>query len=96
MREFLYVKDLARAVLFSIKNKMSDSLYNVGTGVVLSISELAFMVKEVVGFKGEIVWDSSKPDVTPRKLMDVSKLKKIGWNSEIDLEKGLNITYLWF
>ena len=96
MREFLYVKDLARAVLFSIKNKMSDSLYNVGTGVDLSISELAFMVKEVVGFKGEIVWDSSKPDVTPRKLMDVSKLKKIGWNSEIDLEKGLNITYLWF
>ncbi len=96
MREFLHVKDLAKAVLFSIENKMNDSLYNVGTGVDLTISELALMVKEVVGYQGKIVWDSSKPDGTPRKLMDVSKLKKIGWNSEIDLGKGLSITYRWF
>lgn len=96
MREFLHVKDLAKAVLFSIENKMNDSLYNVGTGVDLTISELALMVKEVVGYQGKIVWDSSKPDGTPRKLMDVSKLKKIGWNSEIDLVKGLTMTYQWF
>jgi GDP-L-fucose synthase len=96
MREFLHVKDLAKAVLFSIENKMNDSLYNVGTGVDLTISELALMVKEVVGYQGKIVWDSSKPDGTPRKLMDVSKLKKIGWNSEIDLGKGLIMTYQWF
>jgi len=96
MREFLHVKDLAKAVLFSIENKMNDSLYNVGTGVDLTISELALMVKEVVGYQGKIVWDSSKPDGTPRKLMDVSKLKKIGWNSEIDLGKGLSMTYQWF
>jgi len=75
---------------------MNDSLYNVGTGVDLTISELALMVKEVVGYQGKIVWDSSKPDGTPRKLMDVSKLKKIGWNSEIDLGKGLSMTYQWF
>lgn len=96
MREFLHVKDLAKAVLFSIENKMNDSLYNVGTGVDLTISELALMVKEVVGYQGKIVWDSSKPDGTPRKLMDVSKLKKIGWNSEIVLFKGLTMTYQWF
>jgi len=96
MREFLHVKDLAKAVLFSIENKMNDSLYNVGTGVDLTISELALMVKEVVGYQGKIVWDSSKPDGTPRKLMDVYKLKKIGWNSEIDLGKGLSMTYQWF
>ena len=96
MREFLHVKDLAKAVLFSIENKMNDSLYNVGTGVDLTISELALMVREVVGYQGKIVWDSSKPDGTPRKLMDVTKLKKIGWSSEIDLFKGLTMTYQWF
>ena len=96
MREFLHVKDLAKAVLFSIENKMNDTLYNVGTGVDLTISELAILVKEVVGYEGKVIWDSTKPDGTPRKLMDVSKLNKIGWNSEIDLEKGLSITYRWF
>lgn len=96
MREFLHVKDLAKAVLFSIENKMNDSLYNVGTGVDLTISELAILVKEVVGYKGEIVWETSRPDGTPRKLMDVSKLNKLGWHSEIELKDGLAKTYLWF
>ena len=96
MREFLHVKDLAKAVLFSIENKMNDSLYNVGTGVDLTISELAILVKEVVGYKGEIVWETSRPDGTPRKLMDVSKLNRLGWHSEIELKDGLAKTYLWF
>ena len=96
MREFLHVKDLAKAVLFSIENKMNDSLYNVGTGVDLTISELAILVKEIVGYKGEIVWETSRPDGTPRKLMDVSKLNRLGWHSEIELKDGLAKTYLWF
>jgi GDP-L-fucose synthase len=96
MREFLHVNDLARAVLFSIENKLDESLYNVGTGVDITIKDLAELIKDVVGFSGEIIWDCSKPDGTPRKLMDVSKFKNLGWSSQIKLKEGVNETYNWF
>lgn len=96
MREFLHVNDLALAVEFALTNTLPDNLYNVGTGVDLSIKALALMIQEVVGHKGTIVWDDSKPDGTPRKLMDVSKINALGWQHQIDLEDGINKTYEWF
>ena len=95
-REFLYVDDMAEAVVFALENKLSDSLYNVGTGVDISIKELAELIQIIVGHEGEINWDSSKPDGTPRKLMDVSKMTDAGWKSKITLEKGIRSTYEWF
>lgn len=96
MREFLHVEDMAKAVVFALENKLQEHLYNVGTGVDLTIKELAEMVQQTVGHQGEIIWDSSKPDGTPRKLMDVSKLKNEGWTAEISLKEGLKSTYNWF
>ncbi|WP_115461205.1 GDP-L-fucose synthase family protein [Winogradskyella aurantiaca] len=96
MREFLHVNDLALAVEFALTNTLPDNLYNVGTGVDLSIKALALMIQEVVGHKGTIVWDDSKPDGTPRKLMDVSKINALGWQHRIDLKDGINKTYEWF
>lgn len=96
MREFLHVDDLATAVEFALHHKLPDNLYNIGTGVDLSIKELAEMVQRVVGHSGEIIWDSSKPDGTPRKLMDVSKINQLGWKHTINLEAGINQTYNWF
>ena len=96
MREFLHVDDLGQAVLFALENKLDEYLYNVGTGVDLTIKELAELIQSTVGHKGEIVWDSTKPDGTPRKLMDSSKLNVIGWSSKIELIKGIETTYRWF
>jgi GDP-L-fucose synthase len=96
MREFLHVDDLGQAVLFALKNTLEEHLYNVGTGVDLTIKELAEMIQSSVGHYGEIGWDSSKPDGTPRKLMDVSKLQKNGWSSVISLQDGIKKTYDWF
>ena len=96
MREFLYVDDLAQAVLFGLDNSLEDHLYNVGTGVDLSIKALAELIQSKVGHQGEIVWDKSKPDGTPRKLMDSSKLLKTGWHPKIELTEGVNLTYNWF
>lgn len=96
MREFLHVYDLARAVVFALEHRLDAHLYNVGTGSDLSIRELALMVQRIVGHQGEIVWDREKPDGTPRKLLDVSKLQKLGWRHEIDLEDGIRATYDWF
>lgn len=96
MREFLFVDDLAQATLFALNNILPEHLYNVGTGVDLTIKELAETVQQVVGHEGEIVWDSSKPDGTPRKLMDISKMHTLGWKHQIDLEEGLQMTYAWF
>lgn len=95
-REFLHVDDLAEAVIFALENVLKDYLYNVGTGEDLSIKELALMIQKVVGHKGEINWDSGKPDGTPRKLMDVSKMKNEGWQAKIELEAGIHSTYQWF
>lgn len=95
-REFLHVEDLADAVVYSIENKLEDNLFNVGTGVDLTIKELAEIIQQNVGHTGEIIWDASKPDGTPRKLMDVSKLSNAGWNAKIKLEDGIRQTYTWF
>jgi GDP-L-fucose synthase len=96
MREFLYVEDLADAVVFALENKFTDNLYNVGTGTDLTIRELAEMIQKVVGHAGQIIWDSTKPDGTPRKLMDVSKMKNAGWKAKVGLEEGIKRTYEWF
>ena len=95
-REFLHVEDLADAVVYSIENKLEDNLFNVGTGVDLSIKELAEIIQQTVGHTGEIIWDASKPDGTPRKLMDVSKLSNAGWKAKIKLKDGISQTYTWF
>jgi GDP-L-fucose synthase len=95
-REFLFVDDLAKAVAFSIENKLSENLYNVGSGDDIEMKELALLVQRIVNHKGKILWDVSKPDGTPRKLMDVSKLNKLGWRQTVGLEEGIKKTYDWF
>jgi GDP-L-fucose synthase len=96
MREFLHVDDLAKAVYFAIENKLPENLYNVGTGEDLSIRELALTVQKVVGHKGNIIWDSEKPDGTPRKLLDISKMHQLGWKHQIQLLDGIRETYNWY
>jgi len=96
MREFLFVDDLAEAVVFALDNVLPDYLYNVGTGVDLTIKELAEVIQKAVGHEGEIIWDSSKPDGTPRKLMDISKMHALGWSHKVDLKEGVEKTYAWF
>ena len=88
-REFLHVDDLADACLFLMENYNEPGFVNVGTGVDVTIKELAEMIRDIVGYEGEIQWDTSKPDGTPRKLMDVTKMDQIGWVSQISLLKGL-------
>ena len=96
MREFLHVDDLAKAVFFAIENKLPENLYNVGTGVDLTIRDLALTIQKVVGHSGNIIWDTEKPDGTPRKLMDISKMHNLGWKHQIDLHDGILNTYNWF
>ncbi|MDI9872477.1 GDP-L-fucose synthase [Flectobacillus roseus] len=93
MREFLYADDLAEACLYLMKNYSETELVNVGTGIDVTIKELAETVCDVVGFNGSIIWDSSKPDGTPRKLMDVSKLHNVGWKHTVDLRDGVTLAY---
>lgn len=95
-REFLFSDDLASACLFLLEKYNEDSHINVGTGTDLSIAELAQTIAEVVGFDGEIQFETSKPDGTPRKLLDVSKLSALGWKSSIQLKDGIQKTYDWF
>ena len=96
MREFLFVDDLAEAVVFALESRLPEYLYNVGTGVDLTIFDLAYTIQRIIGHTGNIIWDDSKPDGTPRKLMDVSKMHALGWKHKIDLEKGIEKTYNWF
>ncbi|MQP52055.1 MULTISPECIES: GDP-L-fucose synthase [unclassified Flavobacterium] len=96
MREFLFVDDMAEAVLFAMENKLDEYLYNVGSGTDLTIEELALLIQKTVGHQGEIIWDSTKPDGTPRKLMDVSKMNDMGWSAKTDLATGIQKTYQWF
>jgi GDP-L-fucose synthase len=92
-REFLHADDLADACVFLMKTYSDAGLVNIGTGEDVSISELAALIKKVVGYGGNIIYDSTKPDGTPRKLMDVSKLNGLGWKFTIPLEKGLEMVY---
>ena len=96
MREFLHVDDMAEAVVFALENQLTSNLYNIGTGKDVTIKELAETIQRVIGHKGEIIWDTSKPDGTPRKLMDVSKMKAMGWQYSTELEDGVKNTYQWF
>lgn len=92
LREFLHVDDLASAVLFSLRNKLSESIYNIGSGDELSIKKLSNMIGRITSFKGEIVFDHSMPDGTPRKLLDRSRMNKLGWIKKIALEEGIKKT----
>ena len=96
MREFLHVDDLASACLFLLENYSGDSHINVGTGVDLSIKELAETIQSIVNPKAVINWDTSKPDGTPRKLLDISRLRALGWEPSVTLSEGLESTYEWF
>ena len=96
MREFLHVDDLAQAVLFALENELEEHLYNVGTGVDITIRDLAEQIQSTVGHQGAIIWDTTKPDGTPRKLMDNSKLEAQGWSSLVRLKDGIESTYQWF
>jgi GDP-L-fucose synthase len=95
-REFLHVDDLASAALFLLENYDDSTTINVGVGEDLSIKELAELVRDVVGYEGELVWDTDKPDGTPRKLLDVSRLQSLGWKPQVRLEDGVRATYSWF
>ncbi|KAG6552235.1 hypothetical protein Mapa_006084 [Marchantia paleacea] len=95
-REFLHADDLADATLFLMENYSDVPHINIGSGKEITIKELAEMVKEVVGFQGELKWDASKPDGTPRKLMDSSKLASLGWEPKIPFKQGLTETYKWY
>ncbi|KAF1883843.1 hypothetical protein Lal_00038335 [Lupinus albus] len=96
LREFLHVDDLADAVVFMMEKYSGLEHLNVGSGKEVTIKELAELMKEVVGFEGDLVWDTSKPDGTPRKLMDSSKLAGLGWTPKISLKDGLVDTYKWY
>ncbi len=95
-REFLHVDDLADACLHLMKTYESPELVNVGVGADVTIRELAETIRDVVGFTGDLTWDTSKPDGTPRKLLDVSRLTELGWRAEIGLREGIASTYRWF
>ena len=96
MREFLFVDDMAKAVVFALENNLPEYLYNIGTGKDITIKELAETIQIVTGHQGNILWDASKPDGTPRKLMDVSKIKALGWKYSTELQEGIEKTYAWF
>ena len=96
MREFLFVDDMAEAVVFALENNLPEYLYNIGTGKDITIKQLAETIQKVTGHQGDILWDSSKPDGTPRKLMDVSKIKEMGWQYATELEDGIKKTYKWY
>jgi GDP-L-fucose synthase len=96
LREFLHVDDLADACVFLMENYDSSEPVNIGAGTDLSIRELALLIKEVVGYDGEILFNPDKPDGTPRKLLDVSKIKALGWQPSIPLREGLESTYRWY
>ena len=96
MREFLFIDDMAEAVVFALENELPEFLYNIGSGKDITIKELAETIQGVVGYKGNILWDKSKPDGTPRKLMDVSKMRDLGWSYSTELNEGIEKTYQWF
>ena len=95
-REFLHVDDLAEAALFFMENYDREEIVNVGEGKDISIKELAGLIKEIIGYQGKIVFDSSMPDGTQRKLLDISRIEKLGWTPKISLRDGIESTDRWF
>lgn len=95
-REFLHADDLGRACVFLLENYDEEVAINVGVGEDISVSDLANRIKQIIGFEGEIAWDKTKPDGTPRKLLDVSRISALGWKPEITLIDGIQSTYDWF
>ncbi len=95
-REFLYIDDLAEACVFLMQSYNKSEIINIGTGSDVTITQLAAIIKDLVGFKGSIEYDSRKPDGTPRKLLDVTKINKLGWSSKTSLEEGLKKTIRWY
>ena len=96
MREFLHVDDLAFAIKFSLESKLENSFYNVGSGKEISIKKTAQLIQSIIGHKGLIIWDKTKPDGTPRKLLDSSKFNSLGWNPNIKFQNGIKTTYNFF
>lgn len=96
LREFLYVDDMADACVFLLEHYSGEQHVNIGTGKEVTIKELAEIVKQVVGYTGEIVWNNDMPDGTPRKLTDVTKLHNLGWTHQVELEEGVQLAYDWF
>ena len=96
LREFLYVDDLSRAIEYLIFNKPEESLLNIGSGIEITIYDLAKKIREVVEFEGQLNFDSTKPDGNPRKLLDSSTINKLGWSPEVNLDNGLRLTYKWY
>jgi GDP-L-fucose synthase len=96
LREFLHVDDLAKAILTCLESYDSPEHINIGSGSEISIKDLADKISNASNFEGEIVWDSSKPDGTPRKVLDISKIKKLGWTPKISLDEGISQTVQWY
>lgn len=96
LREFLYSEDMADACIYLMENYEGNDFFNIGTGKEITIRGLAEIIKEVVGYEGKIVWDTTKPDGTPRKLLDVSRLEKAGWRYKMELKDGIKEAYKWF
>jgi GDP-L-fucose synthase len=96
LREFLHVDDLAKVVIFSMENTLEESLYNIGSGIEVSIKELALLIQEIIGHNGEIIWDSTKPNGTPKKKLDSSRINKLVWKADIKLIDGIRSTYEFF
>ncbi len=96
LREFLYVEDLANAIKFIIENDIENDLINIGSGEEVTIHELAILIKDILKYKGELLFDNSKPDGNPRKLLDSSLINSYGWKAKTDLKTGLELTYNWF
>ncbi|MDB2413841.1 GDP-L-fucose synthase [Flavobacteriaceae bacterium] len=96
LREFLFVDDMAEAVVFALENELPEFLYNIGSGNDITIGQLAVIIQNIVGHNGNIIWDQTKPDGTPKKLLDVTKIKKLGWEYSTGLNEGIKKTYQWF
>ena len=96
LREFLFVDDMADAVVFALENELPEFLYNIGSGNDITIGQLAVIIQNIVGHNGNIIWDQTKPDGTPKKLLDITKIKKLGWEYSTGLSEGIKKTYQWF
>lgn len=96
MREFMHADDLAEACIFLLENYNEEAPINIGTGIDVTIKELTELIAKAVGFEGETLWDAKKPDGTPRKVLDITKLSNLGWKARIDLSSGLAKTYEWY